>query len=138
MEIYNLNLFVEIKESIIIAFNAITAHKMRSILATLGIVIGITAVTLMQTAIEGINRAFESSISSIGADVLYVQKFEWFGKEDFDYYRNRKDITMQNFEFLKKYCQSADAICPSAGSMQTLQFGNLNLENVFVIGTDEE
>jgi putative ABC transport system permease protein len=133
-----LNLFVEIKESIIIAFNAITAHKMRSILATLGIVIGITAVTLMQTAIEGINRAFESSISSIGADVLYVQKFEWFGKEDFDYYRNRKDITMQNFEFLKKYCQSADAICPSAGSMQTLQFGNLNLENVFVIGTDEE
>jgi len=133
-----LNLFVEIKESIIIAFNAITAHKMRSILATLGIVIGITAVTLMQTAIEGINRAFESSISSIGADVLYVQKFEWFGKEDFEFYRNRKDITMQNYEFLKKYCQSADAICPSAGSMQTLQFGNLNLENVFVIGTNEE
>jgi putative ABC transport system permease protein len=133
-----LNLFVEIRESIIIAYNAITAHKMRSMLATLGIVIGITAVTLMQTAIEGINRAFESSISSIGADVLYVQKFEWFGKEDFEFYKNRKDITMKNFEFLKRYIQSSDAVCPSASSMQTLQFGNLNLANVFVIGTDNE
>ena len=75
-----MNIFVEIKESFIIAYNAITGNKMRSILAALGIVIGITAVTLMHTAIEGINRAFESSIGAIGADVLYVQKFEWFGK----------------------------------------------------------
>ena len=133
-----MNLFIEIKESIIIAYQAITAHKMRSMLATLGIVIGITAVTLMQTAIEGINNAFEKSIASVGADVLYVQKFEWFGREDFEYYRNRKDITMQNYEFLKKYSQTADAVSPSAGSMQTLQYGNLNLENVFVIGSTDD
>jgi putative ABC transport system permease protein len=133
-----MNLFIEIKESIIIAYQAITAHKMRSMLATLGIVIGITAVTLMQTAIEGINNAFEKSIASVGADVLYVQKFEWFGREDFEYYRNRKDITMQNYEFVKKYSQTAEVVSPSAGSLQTLQYGNLNLENVFVIGSTDE
>jgi putative ABC transport system permease protein len=133
-----MNLFIEIKESIIIAYKAITAHKMRSMLATLGIVIGITAVTLMQTAIEGINNAFESSIASVGADVLYVQKFEWFGKEDFEFYRNRKDITMQNYEFVKRNSQTAEVMCPSVGSMQTLQYGNLNLENVIVIGSTDE
>lgn len=133
-----MNLFIEIKESIVIAYKAITAHKMRSVLATLGIVIGITAVTLMQTAIEGINNAFEKSIAAVGADVLYIQKFEWFGKEDFEYYRNRKDITMQNYEFIKKYSQTAEVVCPSAGSMQTLQYGNLNLENVIVLGSTDE
>ncbi len=133
-----MNLFIEIKESIIIAYKAITAHKMRSVLATLGIVIGITAVTLMQTAIEGINIAFEKSIASVGADVLYVQKFEWFGTEDFEYYRNRKDITMQNYEFVKRNSQTAEAMCPSVGTMRTLQYGNLNLENVFVIGSTDE
>jgi putative ABC transport system permease protein len=133
-----MNIFIEIKESFIIAFNAITGNKMRSILAALGIVIGITAVTLMQTAIEGINRAFESSIGAIGADVLYVQKFEWFGKEDFEVYRNRKDLTLQHYEFLKKYIQTASSVSPSAGSMRTVQYGNLNLENVFIIGTTEE
>jgi len=133
-----MNLFVEIKESIKIAITAITAHKMRSILAALGIVIGITAVTLMQTAIEGINRAFESSIAAVGADVLYVQKFEWFGKQDFEFYRNRKDITVQNFEFLKKYIQTATAVCPTVGTPRTLQFGSLTLNNVYVIGTTDE
>jgi putative ABC transport system permease protein len=133
-----MNFFVEIKENIVISYKAIIAHKMRSFLATLGIVIGITAVTLMQTAIEGINRAFESSIASVGADVLYVQKFEWFGREDFEFYRNRKDITMANYEYLKKNSQTAVAMCPSAGSMQTLEYGNLNLEGVFVIGSTDD
>lgn len=133
-----MNIFVEIKESFIIAYNAITGNKMRSILAALGIVIGITAVTLMQTAIEGINRAFESSIASVGADVLYVQKFEWFGKEDFEVYRNRKDLTLKHYEFLNKYIQTASSVSPSAGSQRTLQYGNLSLESVFVIGTTEE
>lgn len=133
-----MNLFIEIKENIIIAVKAITAHKLRSILATLGIVIGITAVTLMQTAIEGINQAFESSISSVGADVLYVQKFEWFGREDFEYYRNRKDITMQHFNYLKKYLTTAASVSPSVGTTQTVQYGNLTLENVMIIGSTEE
>ena len=130
-----MNFLSEIKESILMAFNAITANKMRTLLATLGIVIGITAVTLMQTVIEGINRAFEDSISAIGADVLYVQKFEWFGKEDWSLVRNRKDINMREYDFLDRNLQSAIAMAPTVGTAQTVKYSNLALENVFIIGT---
>ncbi|MFZ1319978.1 MAG: ABC transporter permease [Ignavibacteria bacterium] len=130
-----MNLFLEIKENLIISYKAITANKLRSFLATLGIVIGITSVTLMQTVIEGINRAFEKSISAVGADVLYVQKFEWFGKEDWSFYRNRKDITMNQFEYLERNAQTAASLCPSTGSQKTLKYKDLVLENVFVLGT---
>ncbi|MCI0473878.1 MAG: ABC transporter permease [Ignavibacteria bacterium] len=133
-----MNIFVEIKESFIISVKAIISHKMRSILAALGIVIGITAVTLMQTAIEGINRAFESSISAVGADILYVQKFEWFGNEDFEVYRNRRDITLQHYEFVKKYSQTSSSISPTVGSPRSVQYGSLSMENVFIIGTTDE
>ena len=64
--------FDEFKEGMAIAFAAIRANKMRSVLTTLGIVIGIVSVTLMGTAIEGLNRAFNKSIASLGSDVLYV------------------------------------------------------------------
>ena len=47
---------------------------MRSVLTTLGIIIGIVTVTLMGTAIDGLNTAFHNSISGIGADVLYVDR----------------------------------------------------------------
>lgn len=133
-----MNIFAEVRENLIISYKAITANKLRSFLATLGIVIGITSVTLMQTAIEGINRAFEKSISAVGADVLYVQKFEWFGNEDWSFYRNRKDITMAHYDFLNKNAQTADIMCPTVGFTKTLKYSDLVLENVFILGTTYE
>jgi len=129
---------LEIKEGIIISLTAIRANKMRSILATLGIVIGIMAVTTLQTAIEGINRAFEKSISFIGADVLYVQKFEWFGNEDFSVYRNRQDITMRNYRYLKENLQSARSVSPTVGTGRSVTYKDLSVEQVFIIGTTDE
>ena len=73
-----MNLVTELREGLAIAWDAIRANKMRSVLTTLGIVIGIVTVTLMGTAIEGLNRAFLRSISFIGADVLYVSRMDWF------------------------------------------------------------
>src|SRR5438045_144006 len=68
----------ELNEGLKISWAALRANKMRSALTTLGIVIGIVTVTLMGTAIQGLNRAFLKSISSLGTDVLYVQRFSWF------------------------------------------------------------
>src|SRR5277367_212027 len=72
-----MNFFTELREGLIISWSAIRANKLRSVLTTLGIVIGIVTVTLMGTAIEGLNNSFLKSISSIGADVLYVDRMNW-------------------------------------------------------------
>lgn len=133
-----MNYLIEIKEGIIISLNAIRANKMRSILATLGIVIGIMAVTILQTAIEGINRAFEKSIAAVGADVLYVQKFEWFGKEDWAVYRNRRDLNMSHFEYLAGNLQLAESVSPSVGKGATVTYKDFSTENVIIIGTTDE
>src|ERR1051325_1232898 len=71
-----MNALTELKEGLSIGWSAIRANKLRSVLTTLGIVIGIVTVTLMGTAIEGLNSAFLHSISFIGADVLDVQRHE--------------------------------------------------------------
>lgn len=111
---------------------------MRSILATLGIVIGIIAVTVLQTAIEGINRAFEKSISAVGADVLYIQKFEWFGKEDWEVYRNRRDIDWQQFKYFVENIQSAESVAPTVGTSAVVTYQDFSTENVFILGTTSE
>ena len=53
-----MNFLVEIREGLGISWAALRANKMRSVLATLGIVIGILTVTLMGAAINGLNQAF--------------------------------------------------------------------------------
>src|SRR5512135_239805 len=83
---------LEVKEGLIIAFRAILANKMRSSLTTLGIIIGIISVTLMATAIEGINRAFDKSAAAFGTDVMYVEKFPWVSNEDWATIRNRRNL----------------------------------------------
>src|SRR5215471_21460994 len=91
-----MNFFTELKEGLLIAWAAIRANKLRSCLTTLGIVIGIVTVTLMGTAIEGLNRSFMQSIASVGADVLYVQRMDWIITSHEDWFRmvRRRQITM--------------------------------------------
>jgi putative ABC transport system permease protein len=79
-------------ESIRIAGSQIRANKMRSTLTALGVVIGIVAVTLMGTAILGIDAGVERSLAGFGDDVLYVTKWPWRDVEDWWVYRNRPNI----------------------------------------------
>src|SRR3989442_10581153 len=99
-----MNLFTELKEGLSISWDAIRANKLRSILTTLGIVIGIVTVTLMGTAIEGLNRAFLRNISFIGADVLYVQRFDWFvhSHDEWLKMQRRREITLTQANALEK------------------------------------
>jgi len=70
-------LIYEVTEAVRIAFAQIRAHKLRSMLTALGVIIGIMAVTLMGTAIRGMDISFKQSLAMLGDDVLHVQKWPW-------------------------------------------------------------
>ena len=75
------NFLFELKEGLVISLMAIRANKVRAVLTTLGIVIGITSVVLMSTAIKGIDNAFQKGVASLGSDNLYIDKWEWFNND---------------------------------------------------------
>jgi len=97
-----LHMLNEIGESFRIAFGIIRAHKMRSVLTALGVIIGIIAVTLMGSAIGGIEVGFERSLSVIGDDLLYVEKWPWHHVDDWWNYRNRRRIETRYSEELNR------------------------------------
>src|SRR5512144_163212 len=106
----------EFKEGLSIAWSAIRANKMRSILTTLGIVIGIVTVTLMGTAITGLKGAFLKNISFIGADVFYVDRFDWFvnSHEGWMKMQKRKKLTLAQASALRDQLTMARAVAPVA------------------------
>lgn len=130
--------FIEFKEGLGFSFRAIRANKMRSALTTLGIVIGIVSVTLMGTAIEGLNEAFNASIAKLGADVLYVQKFPWGGGQDWWVLRNRPDLTFRNAKAVASEATVAQNVTIVTGNMATVKYQNKYVEGVIIIGTDEQ
>jgi putative ABC transport system permease protein len=134
------NFFTELKEGLGISWGAIRANKMRSILTTLGIVIGIVTVTLMGTAIEGLNRAFLKSISFIGADVLYVGRFDWFNdsRESWMRMRKRPKFTLPQIEALQRQLTLADAVAPVAQDDDPVKYKRRHSDFVTINGTTEQ
>ncbi len=130
--------FTELKEGLIISFRAIRANKMRSALTTLGIIIGIVSVTLMSTAIEGINRAFDKSAAAFGTDVLYVQKFPWVSNDDWSTIRNRRNLEVKYAPKIQRQTTLCDAVAPVVTTGRRVSYGNNSTENAFVTGTTNE
>src|SRR4051812_21442047 len=99
-----MNFLIELKEGLLIAWDAIRANKMRSVLTTLGIIIGIITVTLMGTAIDGLNRAFHESLSILGADVLYVSRISWGNHTEEEWLSmvKRREISRQQADLVEK------------------------------------
>jgi putative ABC transport system permease protein len=131
--------FHELKEGLAIAYNAIMANKMRSALTTLGIIIGIVSVTLMGTAIEGLDRAFNTSISKIGADVLYIQKWPWFAGDDWWKYRNRREVEYKEALEFKTPLKGVEAVSYAAGrgSGKGIKYKDNLMTNIIIVGSDE-
>jgi putative ABC transport system permease protein len=135
-----MNFFTEVKEGLFIAWDAIRANKLRSILTTLGIVIGVVTVTLMGTAIQGLNAAFLRSISTLGADVLFVARTSWFidSYEEWMKVRDRHDITLPQVRELERQMTMARAIAPFVDARRPVKYKNRSSGGVTIIGTTEQ
>jgi putative ABC transport system permease protein len=133
-------IFYEVTESIRIAMAQIRANKMRSALTALGVIIGIVAVTLMGTAINGINIGFDRSLAVLGDDMIYVQKWPWHGVEDWWNYANRPPFHVEDAEVLNRIIESTpnsllSFAIPVAGRQSTVKSGQNQVSGVQTIGS---
>ncbi len=130
----------EFREGLRISLEALLANKMRSVLTTIGIVIGIVTVTLMGTAIDGLNRAFLRSISMIGADTLYVERGSWFHQSHAEWLRERKrrPITLAQVRALEKQATLVRAVAPFTATQQAVKYHNRSSSSVLIIGTTDQ
>ena len=133
-----MTLLSELREGLTISFEAIRANKLRSTLTTLGIIIGVVTVTLMAAAIEGLDRAFLRSISAIGADVLFVQKYPWFNDQPWWTTRNRRDITYADARALARQVTLAAAVTAESYAGKTVKYRDLSAPNVIILGTTDQ
>src|SRR5476649_1861066 len=119
-------LLYEFTESFRIAFAQIRANAMRSVLTALGVIIGIVAVTLMGTAIRGIDIGFQNSLAMLGNDILRVEKWPWFSSLDWWNFANRPNIAPESAAALNRIIETTpnsllDIAVPGAGRNMTVK-----------------
>jgi len=127
-------------EGLKLAFQTVKSNKMRTFLTTLGIVIGVTAVIGMMSIINALDRYMTKSLSSIGGNVFWIQKYPAVQVGHLDQkYRLRKDLKYEHAEAIKR-----SATLVSAVSAEFLRWGKTvkykdraTNPNVLVYGGDE-
>lgn len=104
----------EIREGIRLALGAVRSNKFRSFMTIMGVMIGVGAVILVNTIMDGFNDYVEASIDKIGSNVMYIVK--WPQGTDFDNLtdqeRRRKDITMDEAYAIQEMCPLVSAVSP--------------------------
>ena len=134
----------EFPECLRISFAQIRANKLRSMLTALGVIIGIVAVTLMGTAINGIDVGVDRSFAGFGDDILYVTKWPWKdNSQDWWNYRNRRpirhDYARQVNEWVAAHPTSALKLAvPLANRGTTIIRGEYRLNNIWTMGTSAD
>jgi len=132
-----MNFFVEIREGLGISWNALRANKMRSALATLGIIIGIVTVTLMGAAINGLNQAFVSSLSAMGGDTFFISRSSWLNRSYDSWFntQKRRSIRPEDAEALARQLTLSYAIAPTAYDEDTVKYKAHSVDDVTILGT---
>ena len=133
-------LLYEISESWKIAAAQMRANKTRSMLTALGVIIGIVAVTLMGTAIGGIQSGFDKSMSVFGDDVLYVNQWPWKKVDDWWNYRDRKKIRTNYAEPINRMIAATPnsnlvVAVPISSLIRSVKYANTEVSGILVRGT---
>lgn len=119
-----------------IALSSLWANKMRAILTTTCIVIGIVSVTTMNTITDGVDRSFDESMDMLGRNVVFVEKWPWgFGGEyKWWEYRNRRELEVSYADRLKELVPSASAVSARVYRSTTIRYEDRAAERVGLYG----
>jgi len=124
-------------ENLRISLAAVFANKTKSLLTALGIIIGVLSVTLMGTLISGLDRSFESSMSWLGKDILYVSRYEWFSEMEWWEVKNRPRIKSEYVDKIKNLSKHALAVSPVMQRGASLSYEDKETRTE-IFGTNEE
>ncbi|MEY2491357.1 MAG: putative transport system permease protein [Verrucomicrobiota bacterium] len=133
----------EISESWKIAASQMRSNLTRSTLTALGVIIGIVAVTLMGTAINGIQTGFDKSMAVLGDDVIYVTQWPWARVNDWWNYRDRKKIKTEYAEQLNRMIAATPGsnlivAVPASSLLRSVKYADNEASNIFVMGTTSD
>ncbi len=123
------------------AMSSVRAHTLRSLLTTLGVVIGVATVVAMASIIQGFDRAVARSISTFGSNVIYVRMFRpgvYVGGFP-DSLRHRRAFTVADAQAIRAHCPSVGRVTVM-GVMEnaSVSYGDRTSRGLELIGCDPD
>jgi putative ABC transport system permease protein len=132
---------MEFSETLKLALSAIWAHKLRSFLTLLGMIIGVTAFMVVLSILQGFNSYVDEKIAGIGSNSFTINRFSFDDFKDTDTLaeaqRRNKDLVMEELEFVRKNGDLIKQIgAKTRGNRMQVKRGSEIIDDVTVEGVE--
>jgi putative ABC transport system permease protein len=134
----SIGFWVTAREAFWIALDALRAHKLRSFLTLLGVVIATTTLIVVMSVVNGMNLYIADHIANLGVNTFVLDQFQW-GQSWVDFVkaqRTNRPIRIEDYEFLGQNVVGAKTIAASAAlsSPPDVRYQNHVIHEVAVAG----
>jgi putative ABC transport system permease protein len=122
---------LHLAEAVGVAASSLWAHKLRSVLTLIGVVIGVAAVIAVVSLINGANQYVATKVFNLGADVFALSKQPSIitNVDDFLEFQKRKRITFDDYDAIRELCKSCKQIGASIGGRVETRSGLNSLKD---------
>lgn len=129
-----------IKESFLFAMSAILVNRLRTLLTITGITIGIFSVIIVFTVVDSMKNQITTSIEKLGSNVVFVQKWPWEFRADFEWweYLKRPVPKYSEMEILKKRMMTASEFSFMSSTASDVEYLDNKIQNTGVAGVSED
>src|SRR5712692_9630711 len=126
---------VTLRETLWLALDALRAHKLRSFLTLLGVILAVTTLVSVMSVIAGLNMYVADRVANLGANVYLVHRFGIITSEDaWIKAQKRPLVTMEEYERLRDSMKIASAVAAEEDHNVQVRSGNLTMENARMMG----
>jgi putative ABC transport system permease protein len=128
-------------ETLKLALSSIWAHKLRSFLTLLGMIIGMAAFMVVLSLLLGFNQYVDEKIAGIGSNAFNIQRFNFSDFSDTDTLaaaqRRNKELTFDELDFIRERAQTIDKIGAKAGNtIREVRYGTETMVDVSIRGVE--
>jgi putative ABC transport system permease protein len=122
-------------ETLRLSLDALRAHKLRSFLTLLGVILAVTTLVAVMSVVAGLNFYVADKIANLGANVYLVTRFGIITSNDaFVKAQKRPLVTVEEFANLKTGMRTASQVAALLGTNSDVRVGSDLLENVNILG----
>ena len=126
---------VTMGETVLLALDSLRAHKLRSFLTLLGVILAVATLVSVMSVVAGLNFYVADRIANLGANVFLIDRFGIITSQDaWVKAQKRPLVTLEDYEWIRDHMKIASSIAAMGWVTTDIRSGNILLENTRVTG----
>ena len=132
-----MTLRIDFIEGARIAAQSLRAHRLRTLLTTVGVGIGVATLLAIVGIIQGLNSSFDAQLAQLGSSSIFISRTPWISMRWYDF-RKRRPLNERHADAIRTLSTHAEAVSLRAGSQRNVMARGMTLYDAPLQGVTPE